>query len=59
MEGKLPHDAKRIAIWLPNRGRPRLVVSSPAIWNPQNFFTASGREEVGVARIENFKTLLL
>jgi hypothetical protein len=48
-----------IATWLPNRGRPRLVVSSPAIWNPQNFFTASGRERVEVARIENFKTLLL
>jgi hypothetical protein len=42
MEGKLPHDAKRIATWLPNRGRPWKVVPSPAIGNQQNFFTASG-----------------
>jgi hypothetical protein len=31
MEVKLPHDAKRIAIWLPNRGRPCNVAPSPAI----------------------------
>jgi hypothetical protein len=47
MEGKLPHDAKRIAIWLPNRGRLWNIVSSPAIWNPQNFSTASGHEGEG------------
>jgi hypothetical protein len=42
MEGRLPHDAKRIAIWLPNRGRPWNVVSSPAIKSQENFFTPSG-----------------
>jgi hypothetical protein len=35
MEGKPPHDAKRIATWLPNRGRPWNVELSQFAKRPQ------------------------
>jgi hypothetical protein len=42
MEGRLPHDAKRIAIWLPNLGRTSNVASSPAIWSQEIFLHLQG-----------------
>src|SRR4030042_2670702 len=47
MEEKLPHDAKRIATWLPNRGRPRNVELSQFAKRPRFRYNSLSPESGG------------